>query len=147
MYKSKIKSLSLVEGGNKRVFNGWCGFFYYLRKVEMTNITKIMIWHKGGTISDITLPLILRILKWISNYNKPGFFRVLPTELQKGFHPMLIPHWLFVFHIWCYFLLLQRAVMTQQPWPQEGPSFPMKTHTLAPPEYCHWSTKETSLFI
>ena len=41
MYKSKIISLSLMEGGNKRVFNGWCGFFYYLRKVEMTNITKM----------------------------------------------------------------------------------------------------------
>lgn len=127
--REKSRRLWLKERVKKNLW--WVAWFLLLSKEDQDNKH-----HKNGELTARRhnlwhLSLILRILKWNnSHHNKPWFCRLPSTEWQKGFHPMLIPQWLLVFHNWWYFLLLQRAVMTQQPWPMEGPWCCRKTHQI-----------------
>ena len=135
IYKSRIKSPWLMEALKKNC--QWLVWFLSLYEEDQDD-NRHKNWELTQRNNNLWLfwSLILRILKWNnSHHNTPRFCRRQSTELQQGFHPTLIPQWLFVFHNWWYFLLLQRVVMTQHLWPTDGPWFSMKTWASAPPDH------------
>lgn len=80
--------------------------------IKMTNITKIVNWHTGGTILDISLSLILSILKWNDSHPNKPHFSACDLLSYKGVSPSVNP-FVTLFFTFC------KGRLTQQPWPRE----------------------------